>query len=141
MANLVILDTGPLVAVMNRSDKFHQWAIDELSRVACPVVTCEPVLSEASFLVGGIDPGYRRLGEVVESKLVELKFDLTAHLSGVFSLLNKYRDTPMSLADACLVRMSELYDKATVMTIDSDFRHYRRNGRQVIPLIYPEARR
>ena len=137
MANLVILDTGPLVAAMDRRDQFHGWAVEELSRVTSPVVSCEPVLSEACFLTQSSDPGYRRLSEVIESKLVELKFDLSVHFSGVSSLLKKYRDTPMSLADACLVRMSELYDGSTIMTIDSDFLHYRRNGRSVIPLIYP----
>ncbi len=141
MANLVILDTGPLVAVLDRTDKFHPWAIDELSRVTSPVITCEPVLSEASYLLKDIDPGYRRISEVIESKLVEIKFDLAVHFSGVSTLLHKYKDTPMSLAEACLVRMSELYDRATVMTIDSDFLHYRRNGRNVIPLIYPGSKK
>ncbi|MBT5901999.1 MAG: PIN domain-containing protein [Opitutaceae bacterium] len=141
MANPVILDTGPLVAVLDRRDEFHPWAVQELSKVTAPVISCEPVLSETSHLINRIDPGYLRLCELVENGLIGLRFNLSDQFTAVSTLLRKYRDTPMSLADACLVRMSELYEGATIMTIDSDFLHYRRNGRNVIPLIYPGDKR
>ena len=73
----------------------------------------------------------------LRENLIELSFDLGDHLDAVSRLLTKYQDVPMSLADACLVRMSELHDRSRVFTLDADFKHYRRNGRQAIPLIYP----
>jgi predicted nucleic acid-binding protein len=138
MANPVILDTGPFVAFLNRRDKFHQWAIEKLSKVDGRVITCDAVFSESCFLMRGTDKGFRRLCSSVGTGLVEFDFNLADHFEAISGLLRKYQDTPMSFADACVVRMSEVFPSAKVMTIDSDFLHYRRNGRNVIPMIYPD---
>jgi uncharacterized protein len=74
---------------------------------------------------------------LVERDLVRLDFVLEDHRPDVFRLLRKYRDRPMSVADACLVCMAELADTSQVFTTDRDFLVYRRTGRHVIPLLSP----
>lgn len=134
-----IVDTGPLVAFLNRRDRFHEWAAVELARIAPPLQTCEAVLSEACFLLrhraGDADPLLRLL----DRALIEVRFRLASEHLRVRRLMRRYRDQGMSLADACLVRMSELTADCTVLTLNADFRIYRRNGRQVIPLRMPQA--
>lgn len=126
-----------MVALLNRRDEFHNWTKQALAEVRVPIVSCEAVFSETSYLLRGTDYGFRRLSALVNEGLVQLDFSLSDHFDSVSALLRKYQDTPMSLADACVVRMTELSPQSEVMTIDSDFLHYRRNGRSVIPLIYP----
>ncbi|MBK8476753.1 MAG: PIN domain-containing protein [Opitutaceae bacterium] len=140
MDHPVVLDTGPLVALLDRHDPWHTWASEQLKQHSDPMLTCEAVLSESAFLLGKHDPGFRRLTGLFRDGVVRLGFDLDDHFDAISGLLAKYHDTPMSLADACLVRMSELHSTARVFTLDSDFRHYRRNGRQAIPLIFPTTR-
>ena len=82
-----------------------------------------------------------RLTGLVTDGILQLDFYLGPQFEAVLNLMSKYRDTPMSLADACLVRMSEIFPRSRVFTLDSDFLHYRRNGRSVIPLIYPGDQR
>ena len=136
----VLADTGPLVAFLDRNDPGHAWACAQFQRFTAPVLTCEAVLSEAAHLTIHIDPGARRLIDLLRADGLRLAFDLNDHLEAVAALLAKYHDVPMSLADACLVRMSELHDGARIFTIDSDFKLYRRHSRQAIPLIYPAPR-
>lgn len=137
MAAFVVLDAGPLVALLDRNDPHHGWARAQLESFNEPMITCEAVISESAFLLEHCDPGYRHLMGLLQDQIVRLAFDLDDHLDAVSNLMNKYQDTPMSLADACLVRMSELHDRARVFTLDSDFKLYRRHGRQSIPLLYP----
>lgn len=139
MASPVILDTGPLVAIINGHDSRHDWAKAQLSSLQAPFLTCEAVLSEAMFLLPHARRGIPTLLGFLREGLVHVSFDLDENLEAVVHLIEKYQDTPMSLADACLVRMSELHDRSRVFTLDSDFRLYRRHGRQSIPLIYPKS--
>jgi predicted nucleic acid-binding protein len=139
VAESVVVDAGPIVAWLNARDAQHEWAKREFGRLRPPLLTCEPVLTEAAFLVqrSGGDPG-AVLALVVKGVLrvaISLQ-DEAAHLQ---ALTRRYRSVPMSLADACLVRLSELLDNASVMTLDADFRVYRRKGRQVIPILAPEG--
>ena len=133
----VILDTGPLVALLNRRDRYHKWAADQWSRAAPPLFTCEPVLAEACFLVQPFAGGQAAVLDLVHRGVVDLSFHLTDEASSVSRLLHKYRDARMSLAAGCLVRMAELHAEGVVLTLDSDFGIYRKNGRQVIPSITP----
>jgi uncharacterized protein len=133
----IIVDTGPLVAYFNRRDRWHRWAADQMAALNPPLVTCEPVLTEACFLIqraGGRPVDL--LGKVVQRSL-EIGIDLEEDAAGIESLMQRYADTPMSLADACLVRLTERFPDCRLFTLDSDFEHYRRNGRQVIPLLHP----
>jgi predicted nucleic acid-binding protein len=131
----VILDTGPLVAAINAKERSHAWAGEQLKGMVFPMLTCEPVLTEACFLLG---KNYGAVFHMLDAGFLKLGFSLADEAGVVARLMKKYADVPMSLADACLVRMSEIHDGSKVFTLDRDFKIYRRNGRQTIPLIYPE---
>jgi len=135
----LLVDTGPLVALLSERDRYHQWAAQAFGQASTPARTCEAVLSEAWYLLRATRRGQPALLELVERGLIGLDFSLAAELVAVRRLVTRYRDRPMSLADACLVRMAELYDEAAVLTLDSDFTVYRKNGRQVIPVVMPST--
>jgi predicted nucleic acid-binding protein len=100
-------------------------------------LTCEAVLSEACFLLKGIEGGQAAVFELLKRRVVHLAFRLNEHVNQITWLLRKYSDVPMSLADACLVRMSELHADGLVLTLDDDFRIYRKNKREIIPILSP----
>jgi uncharacterized protein len=131
----LLLDTGPLVALLVPREPHHTWATEAL-RVRARVVTCEAVASEAFFLVRSSNLASKSLRELLADGAVELA-SLSSEIGSVTKLMGRYSSVPMSFADACLVRLSELNPSAVVATLDSDFRLYRRNGRQVIPLMTP----
>ena len=133
----VLIDTGPLVAFLNSRDRFHDWTAAQWNQIAAPMLTCEAVVSEACFLLSGIKSGSDRVMQLIQREILMISFHLDEHVGPVKKLLLKYQSVPMSLADACLVRMSELHANSCVLTIDSDFSLYRKNGRQVIPSIMP----
>lgn len=133
----VLLDTGPLVALLNRRDVRHSWAREVLGTVAPPVFTCEAVVSEACFLMNRVAGGQNAVLELIANDIVRVDFRLSAEVDSLRALMKKYAATPMSLADACLVRMTELETDSVVVTLDGDFRVYRRHRRQVIPAIFP----
>lgn len=133
----VIVDTGPLVAFLNANDSHHAWAREILATVEPPLLTCEAVLSECCFLLHRIPRGQDAVLSLVARGVIEIGFLLSDELGPVRKLMERYASVPMSLADGCLVRMSELIPRATVLTVDSDFRIYRRNRRQAIPTLLP----
>lgn len=139
-ATKVLLDTGPLVAYLNRNDRHHEWAVGCWTALVDPLWTCEAVLSEAIFLVQSVSADPDPILRLVERRIVRLGFVMDDHRSDVFRLLRKYADQPMSMADACLVRMAELVDPCQIFTTDKDFVVYRRKGRHVIPLLSPFGR-
>lgn len=138
-ATNVILDTGPLVAYLNRADKHHSWAVSCWEQLVEPVVTCESVISEAAFLLQQDQLDVERLWSALERGTIRVTFDFEGQKPNLLRLLRKYQDQPMSLADACMVRLSELAENSAVFTTDRDFQVYRRYGRSVIPLIAPFA--
>ena len=132
-----LLDTGPLVAFLNRRDPFHAWALEAWSRVPVPLVTSEPVLTEASFLLKRSVGTAEHILELLERGTVRVGISAAPEARVLRRLMAKYSDLPMSLADATLVRLSELVNEAWVLTLDRDFLVYRRHGRKTIPLIAP----
>jgi len=134
----VIADTGPLVAYLDRSDRDHAWAKEVFSEISRPLLTCEAVIAEALFLLrrGGIEPD--GLLDLIRRGLLVPTFDLAEEIASIQQLMKTYRNIPMSLADACLVRMAEVFPDSKVMTLDSDFVVYRKSRRKVIPLLSPE---
>lgn len=133
----VIVDTGPLVAILNRADTHHAWATEHFAQFRPPLLTCEAVLSEASYLLGPGSKGSRALLALVEREVVQIDFRCQNEIFRINELTTRYASVPMSFADACLVRMTELLHSATVWTIDRDFCIYRRNGRQRIATLLP----
>ena len=139
MSRTILVDTGPLVALFDRRDTWHAWAVARVREAALPLVTCESVVSEAFHLLESETRESAKLSAMLERGALLVKFALPDQLTAVLELLRRYADTPMALADACLVRMAELDAKAVIMTTDSDFRFYRKSNRQVIPLIFPHV--
>ncbi len=137
-AERILADTGPLVAVMNERDVRHAWAREVFARIEPPLFTCEAVLSEAQFILHERGGDARKVLRWVRDGVLRLGFEVGDDIERLMELQHSYRDIPMSFADACLVRMSELWERSRVLTIDSDFRTYRRNRRQVIPLLAPD---
>ena len=136
-AERILVDAGPLVAALNISDEHHAWARDVFGRIPPPVFTCESVLSETQFLLHdrGGDP--LAVLDWVRRGVINLAFDAEDEIERLLALQRSYRTLRMDFADACLVRMSELHPRSCVLTTDSHFRIYRRNGRQLIPLLAP----
>ncbi len=129
-----ILDAGPLIAALNSQDQYHRWACDTLERLGPPFYSCPEAIAEAAAMTG--KPA--AIVEMIQSGEIVLAFDLAEQTEGVLALLKKYRDREMDLADACIVRMSEVKRDCRVVTLDrADFTVYRRNGRDMIPLIVP----
>jgi len=129
-----IADTGFIVAFANRTDRYHRWAVELAAQLTEPLLTCEAVLAEAAFHL-------RSTGIVlalVREGLIKLAFDASEHLVQLEALAKRYSDREPDLADLCLIRMSELNPRHSVVTIDrADFRVYRRNKREMIPLVCP----
>ena len=128
-----IADTGFIVAFRNRTDRYHAWALDLANRITEPLLTCESVLSEAAFHLGSSES----VLALADDGLVRVAFDCNRHLEALRELAQRYEDRRPDLADLCLIRMSELYPRHSVITVDADFRVYRRNKREVIPTICP----
>ena len=129
-----IADTGFVVAFLNRNDRHHEWA-SELGRgVSEPLLTCEAVLAEAAFQVESAG----RVLALLQDGFLKVAFDVTKNIEEIVALAERYRDRTPDLADLCLIRMSELYENLPVLTVDEkDFRVYRKNGREVIPIVCP----
>jgi predicted nucleic acid-binding protein len=135
MAASVLVDAGFVVAVLYRRDTHHRWAAAQSSNFARPWLTCEAALSEAFHLLG--TRGAPALQALLHRNSLRLAFDLGDQLDPVLKLMEKYADVPMSLADACLVRMTEVFSDSLLLTTDADFRVYRRHSRQAISCLLP----
>ena len=133
----VLLDTGPLVAYFDRSEAHHGWATEQFSAIKPPLLTCEPVLTEAAYLIQSAGGEVRALFSFLRDGVIQIPFQLDTESEAVGVLMRRYADLPMDLADACLVRMTEVRSGARVLTLDAHFKIYRRHGRQMIPLIFP----
>jgi uncharacterized protein len=138
VAETIIADSGTLVALIDKREQHHSWAVEQAKNLNPPFVICEAAVSEACFLLRRTHKGADAVLSMIEDRLLQIDFSLSGEISAIKSLMKKYENVPMSLADACLVRMSELIKNSAVFTIDSDFHIYRRNGRQKIDLIIPE---
>jgi predicted nucleic acid-binding protein len=135
MAASVLVDTGFLIALLSRRDGNHRWAAAQAQRFPPSWTTCEAVLSEAFHLLEA--RGEPSLAALLRRRAVVSAFDLNANLDRTLKLVEKYADVPMSLADACLVRMTETLADPVLLTTDTDFRVYRRHDRQAVPSILP----
>jgi len=128
-----IADTGLIVALLAADDPAHRWAAEAFRRHS-PFYVCDAVLAEACSFFSNPKP----VLTLVARRDLILDFDLAQEMPRVLALVTKYADQPMDLADACVVRMSELSARCKVWTVDcADFTAYRRHGRQTIPCEFP----
>jgi predicted nucleic acid-binding protein len=133
---ITICDTGPLVAYLNRSDPYHAWAVAVMKQVSPPMLTCEPVVTEAAYFLREDDLEVGPLFQLLERNALRVDFDFSTHWPRIRTLMGRYRQ--MDLADASIVVMSELHRRSQVLTVDrTDFSVYRRNDRQVIDFVAP----
>ena len=130
-----IADSGLIIAALDERDAHHLWARNLVEHEPPPWLVCEPVLTEIAASVGTPRP----VLEMLAVGDLEIAFDLDAHKSELLALVKKYRDQKMDLADACVVRMSEVFNNAVIYTVDkTDFHVYRRQGRRSIPCVFPD---
>lgn len=134
----ILTDSGPLVALLNHRDLYHEWARDQFVQFSGPLLTCEGAITETAHMLrfDGLPPW--GVLELIEREIVSVQFEIEPNLDRVLSLMKKYADTPMNFVDACLVTMTESRRDCRLLTVDSDFRIYRRFERQTIPLIIPQ---
>lgn len=132
-----LVDTGPLVAYTSRRDQHHSWAVRRTADLSAPFYSCEAVLTEALHLLAYGATGRRRLLELVENGVIDLSFSSADHAERVNALMQRYESVPMSFADACLVRMAELHANSRILTVDADFRIYRKNRTERIEVLMP----
>lgn len=137
MIGQVIGDTSAIVSVLRAREQYHDWAVATLREIPKPLVTCEAVIAEACFLVGGGKGKTTVVLDQIAEGIIEIDFSLTDEIERVTELMSKYRSVPMSFADGCLVRMAEVLADSAVFTLDKDFLVYRKNVRQIIPVIMP----
>jgi uncharacterized protein len=135
-----IVDTGPLVAFLDRAEQHHRWVVQQVEELEPPLLVCEPVLAEAMHLLARFSRGQDALFGLLENGALKIAFRIEEHIPALRKLHQKYRDRPMSLADACIVRMTEIYEQYAVLTLDSDFMVYRKHGREPLLLIYSAQR-
>jgi len=139
LTEAVLVDTGPIVAFLNSRDRYHEWSTEAFAEIDAPILSCEAVLSEACFLLRNARGGAEAVLKLVERGLVRLPFRLESETGPIRRFLSRYSNVPMSLADACLVRMSEQVSGSVLLTLDRDFRLYRKHGRNVIPTRMPKG--
>ena len=132
-----IVDTGPLVAFFDRSEQHHRWVAQRVEELEGPLLVCEPVMTEALHLLRRLSKAQDALFDLLQNGALSLAFRIDEHLTALRGLLEKYRDRPMSLADACIVRMAEIHDRHAVLTLDSDFAIYRKHDQIPLTIIHP----
>ncbi|MDY6803741.1 MAG: PIN domain-containing protein [Cyanobacteriota bacterium] len=135
MTQKIILDTGPLVAYIDKSDRFHNWAQEVLQGIPMPLFTCEAVISEACFLLRKTYGGKDAVMSLVKAGIIEVPFRFSEEVDRIDVLMKQYQSVPMSFADGCLVRMTELISGSSVLTLDRDFQIYRKNRNEAIALL------
>lgn len=133
----VVVDTGPIVALLNGRDQHHDWARTTSAGLDAPLHTCEGVLAEAHHLLSGVHNGSRQINALVDSGHLDLSFRYSEYAERVHELIDKYASVPMSFADACLVTLSETFRAPRVFTLDNDFTIYRRKRNRRLDLIIP----
>ncbi|MCP5528130.1 MAG: PIN domain-containing protein [Verrucomicrobiales bacterium] len=134
---IAIVDTGPLVALLDADTQEHKWVCCQAKALPKPLLTSEPVLTEAAFLLARDGFDADALFALADTGAIAVGLEFNRERAALRSLLRKYRDVPMSLADATVVRLSEMHRDCQVVTFDSDFRIYRRAGRHTMPLLMP----
>ncbi|MBI2993519.1 MAG: PIN domain-containing protein [Gammaproteobacteria bacterium] len=133
-----IVDTGPLVAYLDRAEKHHVWAAAQIRKLAIPLLVCEPVLAEAHYLLSRLPEARDALFALLQNGALKIAFRPGEHVSELRTLLRKHGDRPMSYADACIVRMAEIHNGHAVFTLDADLAIYRKHGREPLALIAPQ---
>lgn len=138
MSQTILIDTSVLIALLSRSDRYHQWAVNVVSPLSRPFLTCEAVITETCFLLKRNAQSSEKLFALFNRGALAVPFVLATEFPAISSLMIRYQSISISLADACLVRMAELFPDSQLLTLDSDFQIYRMNENRLIPTITAE---
>ncbi len=133
----ILIDSGPIYAMINQREYYHHWATAQAARLDPPYYTCEAVISEAHFLLKKVYNGSRQLNKMIADGGIVLAFSYADHIDRVHELMDRYANVPMSFADACLVRMAEIHREGQAFTTDGDFRIYRKSRTKRLDVIMP----
>ena len=133
----ILLDSSVVVALLNRRDHAHTRCMHAMSEIRRSLSTCEAVITECCFLLQRRHGAEADLFANIETGVIQLQFQLQNSATAVFALMHKYRDVPMSFADACLVQMADELDTGDILTLDSDFQHYRWRKNKRFNLLIP----
>jgi uncharacterized protein len=136
MSQQILIDSGILVALLSRRDDYHESTVAAVSKLPMPFLTCEAVITETCFLLSRNAQSHQSVFALLERGAMNLSFNLAEEFQSISMLMTRYQTVPMSLADACLVRMAEIYPHSQVLTLDSDFQIYR-----IIPTIMPSKKK
>jgi uncharacterized protein len=139
VSTAILADASALVALWSPADQYHEWAKGCFAKYSPPIFTCEAVLTEAAWLLRQFPARRSALLAAWRREVLVIEFQAQAHRDALVNLMKRYEDIPMSFADSCLVRMSELILDCWVWTLDTDFTIYRRLGRRAIPLLTPDS--
>jgi len=138
MPGPLLLDAGPLVAYLYPRDAYHDWAVQQFAAADAPFVTCEPALTEACFLTARNGQRPSRVLELLARGIIRVGLNIEAEATAIAALVQRYTNVPISLADACLVRLGEMTRRA-VVTLDSDFTVYRTSRGQPLEVVMPHS--
>ncbi|MBN2579837.1 MAG: PIN domain-containing protein [Pirellulales bacterium] len=140
MRRQALLDTGPLVAYLDGRDHHHAWTVERWTEISPPLLTCEAVIAEACHLLHPYPPGKAAVLDLLRRGVIQISFRLEDQIEAIALLLKKYANLPISLADACLVRMADVFSESSILTLDSHFHLYRRANRSRLRTIMPPRR-
>ncbi len=132
-----IVDAGPLIAYFHPRDEHHAWAVETFKQINSRLITCEPVLTEAFYMLSDLPNGIDLMAGFCASDALQVDFRVLNEIAAVRELLHKYRNVPMDLADGCLVFLAEEHPQASIITTDRDFLLYRTRSRRQLRLIAP----
>jgi uncharacterized protein len=121
----VLLDTGVIVALLDRSERLHDACAEAVREIEAPLITCEAVIAESCYLLRNLAGTSEAIIENVAAGIFQIPFQLSREAAGVKHVLRKYRDRRIDLADACLIRLADEFGTADILTLDNDFAVYR----------------
>ena len=137
--SVILLDTSVIVALLDRNDAGHKRCVKAIERVDRPLITCEAVVTESCHLVSHISGAGEEVLRNLERAMFQIRFELSASVDAIGALMRKYADTPIDFADACLLHMADELNTGDILTLDSDFLHYRWRKTRPFHLLIPLA--
>lgn len=121
----VLLDTGVIVALLDRSERLHKACAEAVQEIQAPLITCEAVIAESCYLLRSLAGASEAVVENVAAGIFQIPFQLSNEAAGVKGILRKYRDRRIDLADACLIHLADEFGTGDILTLDGDFGVYR----------------
>lgn len=133
----ILLDTGVIVALLQRNSERHAECVHAVSSTSRSLVTCEAVIVESCHLLRRFPGAPELVLANLEQGEFEIPFSLSETASSIRAIMRKYRDVPASFADACLIQMADELSTGDILTLDSDFVTYRWRRTKPFEMLIP----